>query len=215
MENAVEGLKMAGAVLLFILALSITMLSFSQAREAIDAIVAFSDRESLVIEGDSRFFYLSDGANKNRTVGLETIIPTIYRAYKENYQIVFKFNDLKYYLFKEINPTTGIVGTNPGICKIDLEEQQISSDLASKQFLDGIIYGNYKYEDGKNLEDWEDKFYIKPNVTSLFDYINKYNKNITESLGTYYMEDVVRISSGSVEDVNKTEKRVITYTFPN
>ena len=41
MENIVDALKMAGAVLLFLLALSITTLSFSKARETIDILLNY------------------------------------------------------------------------------------------------------------------------------------------------------------------------------
>lgn len=102
MENATDALKMAGSVLLFIVALSVAILAFSQARQAIDAVLKFSDRESLAIEDDSRFYYLSSTSNTKRYVGKETIIPAIYRAYKENYKIIFKFKD-DYYLFKDRN----------------------------------------------------------------------------------------------------------------
>ena len=102
MENAVDALKMAGSVLLFVIALSVAILSFTNARQAIDSVLEYSDRESLTIEGDPRFYYLSGGNNDtSRYVGKETIIPAIYRAYKENYKIVFKFNDVDtYYLYK-------------------------------------------------------------------------------------------------------------------
>ena len=77
MENAVDALKMAGAVLIFVLALSLGITSFSQARQASDAILDFQDRETEYINGD--FYYETTGTE--RTVGLETIIPSIYRVY--------------------------------------------------------------------------------------------------------------------------------------
>lgn len=223
MENATEALKMAGSVLLFVLALSLSIFMITQARETIDAVLKFSDRESLTIEGDDRFYYLSDSANTERYVGKETIIPAIYRAYKERYKIVFKFNDSSYYLFKKDVTTTV---SNPDgtktvttekdkeISTIDSVNQTIGSDLESRQFLDGIIYGNYEYEDGKNKEDFENKFSVKVNNTCLFDYLTEVErtKKIKESLGTYILEDVGGTNDEmSIED--KTEKRVITYEF--
>ena len=44
MENAAEALKMAGAVLLFVLALSVAIVSFGQARETADTILDYRDR---------------------------------------------------------------------------------------------------------------------------------------------------------------------------
>ena len=91
MENAAEALKMAGAVLLFVLALSVAIVSFGQARETADTILDYRDREVKYIDGEEYmdyFYYKSTGTE--RTVGLETVIPTIYRAYIENYKIVFE-----------------------------------------------------------------------------------------------------------------------------
>lgn len=115
MENAVEALKMAGSVLIFVLALSVAILAFSQTREAIDTVLKYSDREYWTIEGDERFYYLADGSDTERYVGLETIIPTIYRANSEGFDIVFKFKD-NYYLYKE-KTTSG----NKDVCKISAD----------------------------------------------------------------------------------------------
>ena len=58
-ENIADALKMAGSVLLFVMGLSIAILAFSQARESMDIVLSYSDRESLSIEGNPRFYYLS------------------------------------------------------------------------------------------------------------------------------------------------------------
>lgn len=202
-ENIADALKMAGSVLLFVMGLSIAILYFSQAREAIDVVLSYSDRESLTIEGDSRFYYLSSENDTNRYVGKETIIPSIYRAYKENYKIVFLFPD-GYYLFKNLD--------GEEITEIDLENQVLGSDLASRQFLDGIIYGEFEYEEGVTIDDWKNKFQVTPNITQLYNYLTDKENNykIKESLGTYYMEDV---TGSQAQDVNKTKKRMITYEF--
>ena len=201
MENAADALKMAGSVLLFVMGLSIAILAFSQARESIDIILSYSDRESLSIENDSRFYYLSNTQDTNRYVGKETIIPTMYRAYKENFKIVFIFPD-DYYLFKTKD-------NNDGIKVLDLSKQSIASDLSSRQFLNGIIYGDFEKNEYKR------KFNINPNDMSLYNYLTAKEKSgnylIKESLGTYYIDDVN--GTTQVNDVNKTETRVITYEF--
>lgn len=210
-ENIADALKMAGSVLLFVIGLSIAILSFSQARGAIDAVLSYSDRESLTIRENPRFYYLSSGSDTNRYVGKETIIPTLYRAYKENYKIVFKFpDDDDYYLFEqEVTDATTNLKVTKKIVTIDLANQSIGSDLKSRQFLNGIIYG--KDEEGNTIDLSE--FNVEPNSTRLYDYLtSKEGSKIKESLGTYYMEDV---NGTDVEDVNKWKKRVITYTFLN
>lgn len=45
MENAVEALKMAGFMLLFIIALSITMITLTQAKTTADSLVKNQDRQ--------------------------------------------------------------------------------------------------------------------------------------------------------------------------
>ena len=229
MENIVDALKMAGSVLLFVLALSITALSFSQAREGIDTILKYSDREYLMIKGDSRYYYLSNENDTSRYVGKETIIPAMYRAYKENYKIVFEFPD-DYYLFKQdITNINNEIETKK-FSTIDLLNQSIANDLSSREFLNGIVYGKYDANDKiNNLDEYKTKFRIEPYTgKKLFEYLTEKESNykIKETIGTYYIEDLNeyvdrrndKYENGEVEnpniaDINKQEKRVITYTF--
>ena len=62
-ENVSDALKMAGSVLLFVLALSVCMLAFTNARESLDTILKFSDREYLTIREGAlakNYYYLSN-----------------------------------------------------------------------------------------------------------------------------------------------------------
>lgn len=213
-ENIADALKMAGSILLFVMGLSIAILAFSQARESMDIVLSYSDRESLSIEGNPRFYYLSKDNDTSRYVGKETIIPAIYRAYKENYKIVFKFPD-DYYLFKQEVKNAKGLNKEKKISTLDLANQSLSSDLASRQFLNGIIYGDFEYENEKSKNDYINKFKITPNDISLYQYLTEKESTykIKEYLGTYYIEDVNGTSE--VNAVNKTEKRVITYEFVN
>ena len=77
MENAADALKMAGAVLLFVLALSVIIFSFGQARANSDIILNYKDRETTYIDGN--YYYTTTGTE--RQVSLETVIPAIYRAF--------------------------------------------------------------------------------------------------------------------------------------
>ena len=227
-ENIADALKIAGSVLLFVIGLSVAFLAFSQARESVDAIIKYSDREYFTIENDSRFYYLADssGLGTNRYVGIETVIPTIYRAYKENFKIVFEVeNDSNFHLFKKdiLNPDTGLY-EEMNVKKIDLKEQSIGSDEDSREFLNGILYrnfediGDYNNDGNSNKEDFERKFKIKiDDSQGFYSYLktklnDKYR--IKEELGIYYDNDVGGTPDPqSVQDVNKVEKRVITYTF--
>lgn len=85
MENAVEALKMAFAVMVFVIALSVSMVSFNRAKSTSDMVLYAQDETN---------YYEYQGATgkaaENRIVGLETIIPTLYKYYKENYTVLFR-----------------------------------------------------------------------------------------------------------------------------
>lgn len=190
MENVADALKMAGAVLLFVLALSIIILSFGQVRESADTIIDYKDRETSYIDGN--YYYV--GNENSRNIGLETLIPSVYRAYLENYKIVFE----------GISPIYKI----NGIDKFSLELENVNGTnltLANNEtkveFLQGILYGKYT----NTKREFESKFNIslegcEPIYTQLS------NKTITEYLGVYYQND-----SPNIPDANKVKKRIITY----
>lgn len=73
MENAVDALKMAGAAMLFILAFTLSMMMFAKAKDTTDAIL-----DNLRLKD---FFPKVESLpnSTTREVGIETIIPTLYR----------------------------------------------------------------------------------------------------------------------------------------
>ena len=80
MENAADALKMAAAVLIFVMALSISINAFSEVRQTSQTILDYKDREY-------DYTYVDDnGGTTTRIVSAETIVPSIYKAYKENYK---------------------------------------------------------------------------------------------------------------------------------
>jgi len=82
MENAVEALKMAFAVLVLVMALSLSIMTFSQARQTADYVLESAD--------PTAYYNYNAVGQENRIVGLETVIPTLYKYAVENYTIVFK-----------------------------------------------------------------------------------------------------------------------------
>lgn len=225
MENAVDALKMAGSVLLFVVGLATAILAFSQAKVAIDAVLAFSDRDSATIqlsESDLEsteiseekknyykniFNYVADSTKNSRNVGLDTMIPTIYRKFDERYKIVFIFPD-NYYLYKntEGKEMTEIsdVGMSGGVVN------------AKKEFLDAILYR--KFRTNKNNFIYNDFPGVVSELsdTGLFDKLRTYLNNgrqITEYLGMYDQNDIKKDDSTSHEKSEANEKiqRVIVY----
>ena len=88
MENASEALKMAGAMLIFVMALSITIVSFSAARRASDSIVS--------TYGELTTFYdyeLYQNTGSYREVKSDEIVANLYSYYQSNNTILFYYLD--------------------------------------------------------------------------------------------------------------------------
>ena len=203
MENAVDALKMAGAVLLFVLAISVAIVSFGQAREAADTILDYKDRETVYIDGN--LYYKTTGTE--RTVGLETIIPTIYRAYIENYKIVFEGINEPIYTLKlsgntKIAKYTIDLETKTTTDGIQINNVALANDEQKSEFLCGILYNDFTKSG--SAENFKKKYNVELPTNSLISRLK--GKKITEYLGVYYQND-----NEDVPDVNKTEKRIITY----
>lgn len=128
MENAADALQMAAFVLIFVLALSISINAFGEARQTSQIILDYTDREY-------DYTYVEDnGETMERIVSAETIIPSIYKAYKENYKIVFKNKQgdgLELYQKAEATTTPN----KKSICSIDLEKDIVGDDRQKEKFI--------------------------------------------------------------------------------
>ena len=219
MENAAEALKMAGGVLLFIIALSVSIISFGQVRQTADTIFSSKDRETEYIDGDY-YYQVGDGSSSERTVGLETILPTISRVYSENYKIIFEgLNDPIYTVIKSGEKRICLDGEfDNAIRGVGTENE--------KQFLNAVLYGDKGGANSIFNLNFSKK--IRLANTSLYTQLTRAvsNGKIIEYSGRYYQDDEVKTNeSGSslstedeptkigddVPDANKTRKRVITY----
>ena len=205
MENAVDALKMAAAVLVFVSAISIAINSFTEVRVTATTILNNKDRE---------YDYTYVETNNNgteRIVGLESIVPTIYKAYKENYKIIFDENILSEGVYKKVNEEGNIVP----VYSIDLQNEVLGSDEQKEAFIMAILYGN-KYDGFDNISNtFKTNMRITLNNTGIYDIMK--NEKVKESIGIYYQEEIKKAddtasSDNNVPDANKTEKRIITYT---
>ena len=142
--------------------------------------------------------------------GLESIIPTIYKAYKENYKIIFDKSLVKDDgVYQKQSDTT-----NTPIYSIDLQKEVIGGDEQKEDFIMAILYGE-KYEKFENVKKtFSTNLKIILNDEGIYDKIK--TRKAKESIGIYYQEEEVTDGSTSntenVPDANKTEKRIITYT---
>ena len=206
MENAAEALKMAAAVLIFVLALSISINSFSEVRQTSQTILNYRDREYETT-------YVEDNGSTERSVGTETIIPSIYKAYKENYKIIFEIGSIEYLYQKKITE-----GANKGnynkINYIDLQKEVLANEEQKQRFIQAILYGVNSF--GTQAEAVEKEFknlgieFNQQNKDGIFSKIA--NGKYKESLGIYYQEEVDSGNPSEISENNKTKKRVITYS---
>lgn len=205
MENAADALKMAAAVLIFVLAISVAILSFGQVREAADTILDYRDRETVFINGN--YYYKATGTE--RKVGIETVVPTVIRAYLENYKVIFEGLAKPIYKIKLNN------GTEVERYVLDLESNAnnayknvvLANEETKSEFLCGILYAKFKNND---KQAFEKKFNISlEGCEAIYNQLTTKQANnyeIKEYLGVYYQND-----SPDEPDSNKTEKRIITY----
>lgn len=210
MENAADALKMAAAVLAFVLALGISMSSFSEVREVSKIILNYKDKEY-------NYSYIPSDGNTTRKVSVETIVQSIYRAYNENYKIYFYENG------NESDPLTIFQkDTNPKeeINYIDLRKQALASVEKRNQFIGCILYGSsYKDPSGKSFDnikkDFKELGIILQNQ-GLYDKIVS-SGGAEEKFGIYYEDDEILDNSNpddsesNVPQANRIKKRIITY----
>ena len=234
MENAVDSLKIAFGILIFTVALSISISTFSNAKQAIDSVITSKDKTQ-------EYVYIKPASSSNRDVGIESIIPALYKAYSENYRVEFYVRDAsgnenKLILYSTKNHESSEPWNE--INYIDLEEENFAGELFAIDHLNTLL------TNGNN------KFFINElqtyNTRKITDY-NRYNsaqtkplyeevigsksgnidigneglyeflkdKKFEEKLGEYYQEDKSAGKETDSLEINKTKKRVITYIWKN
>lgn len=193
MENAVEALKMAGFMLLFIIALSITMVTLTQAKTTADSLVKNQDRQQsyqyIEVTGDL-------SKSLSRTVTLADIIPTLYRYAQEDYAVQFYTSSgSPLYVYE-----SGQIKNGVHVKKNDL-------DLDTEHWLEN---GETRYEEWRG-----NTTKIKQHVDDVVEFLlaNYKNSNFEEKLGTTEDYEESQDTNELVPDINKQYKRIITYTL--
>ena len=193
MENAVEALKMAGFMILFIIALSITMITLTQAKTTADSLVKNQDRQQsyqyIEVTGDL-------SKSLSRTVTLADIIPTLYRYAQEDYAVQFYTSSgSPLYIYE-----SGQIKNGVHVKKNDL-------DLDTEHWLEN---GETRYEEWRG-----NTTKIKQHVDDVVEFLlaNYKNSNFEEKLGTTEDYEESQDTNELVPDINKQYKRIITYTL--
>lgn len=82
MENAANSLKIAFAVIMLVLAITLTFVMVSKAKETADTVFFVSD--------ETNYYDMESIGTGDRKVGPDTVISTLYRLYDESLSIEIK-----------------------------------------------------------------------------------------------------------------------------
>ena len=236
MENAVRALEMAFAVMIFVIALTVTITSFSTARKTSDLVLQYSDETTYYdyidyTEGagytfpdGSTYTYDSQG---NRIVGIETIIPTVYKYSKERYRVEFyeanyKEEEGTYSTPKELTIYTTRINKNSGkavynnssilntekvnvyyfdiAIEMERSEPWVASTTEIKKHLDSIFNGS--------------NYYLPQYLGDVFVSYQDNNLQMKNISNMKFIEKIGRITEVQEDEIigNKTTtKTIITY----
>ncbi len=223
MENAVDALKIAFGVFVFTMAISITMYMFNMAKETSDVVLQSSDVTALM-----EYVETSDMIGEERIVGLETIIPTLYKYFKENYTVIFLESNGKPMELYETQTDPDL--WSPGytnkyydnnqdikVCSFDVDEETRRREPWTgntnyyKQNLDMFLSGGTFVSPSGNGMDYD---YSDNNGWGSRSFIDKFSDSqFRESLGEYTYNDVQSTTGTETANVKPKKKRVIVYTL--
>lgn len=230
MENAVDALKIAFAVFVFIMAISISIYMFTLVGETADIVLQSSDVTEFM-----QYTEINNMIGDDRIVGLETIIPTLYKYYKENYTVIFmNSNGTPLELYEtQTNPT--LWSSNYGnkyyndnedkrICSFDVDEETSRREPWTgntdyyKQNLDMFLSGGTFTSPSGNGMDYN---YSSRTINGWgnHSFIEQYKgKRFRETLGEYTYNNVTdeaddSENSSGLTNVKGRQKRVIIYTL--
>lgn len=221
MENSVEALYMAAAVLIFMLALTLTLSSFSTFRNDLEDLILSKEKVDTATTkdeyGETKYINYISSSDEKRTVGIDTVANSLYRVYKENYTVVIKLGDGKSTDYEKFDSGK------------DLE------DYANCLKNGATVVKEQKYKsNGENIINSTDYVLVFdiPTAQNDKEYINNTlkaglyellkDKTFIEYTGVYYEADTYPLgdddpskdsnySGDHVSDANKKESRVITY----
>jgi len=198
MDNASDALIMAGSVLIFIIALTVCISSFTTLRVGIDDVIAQTETVEMAKNGEEYINYIdSKKAGAVRVVGAETVVSSMYRALKENYVIYIVADENEY-----TNWTSGISE------EYKIEKKEIDYDLKVK------IKDEIKTIKQKDKKDNVIKVTIGnefSNTDINTKLSNGFYEKIKEKKFYEYLGEYQNSSNAATSSENKQTKRIITY----
>lgn len=123
MENAADALKMAFAVLVFIIAITIIFVMVSKVKFTADTVLYYSDK--------TNFYSHYESKELNREVYVSDIVATLYRYYTESVAVTIKIDDETYY-FDVGNETLMDGETKQTVATIEGKEKNLGKFITEK-----------------------------------------------------------------------------------
>lgn len=156
MENAVDALKIAAAVLVFVIALTIAFALLSQAKATSDIMLFASDKTNY-------YTYSKDADDaEGRIVGADVVISSLYRYYKES--VVVRIVDENNNIIEEFNTET-----DGGLSQ--KERKKRVNDWIGKNKLDGTFletFDEVKKSGEYIIEDDGSELTVQAGQTSIY-----------------------------------------------
>ncbi len=158
MENAVDALKIAFGVLVFVIALTVAFALLSQAKATSDIMLFASDKTNY-------YTYSNEAENKaGRIVGADVVISSLYRYYKES--VVVRVYDKNNTLIEEFNTET-----DGGLSQKERKKKVNEWIKENKSELDGTFletFDEVKKSGEYIVEDDGSELTVKSGQTSIY-----------------------------------------------
>lgn len=198
MENAVDALKIAGSVLLLIIALTVNISTFSRIKTEFEQIINNRENVKYAIdttkEGNTYVNYLkSSGEDYARIVKIETIVSSLRRLRKENYKV--------YIVLNNINDVSSLDSD----LKIDLNNNLKYGDVTLANAGQTVLFYQLGDDQGKWAEDKNSENFDK-SISILYNRLK--SVDFLEYYGLYK-------DNTEVSDAEKKDRKIITYVQKN
>lgn len=151
MENATDALKIAFAIFVFVIAITVAFSLISQAKTTSDHILFYADK--------TNFYDRLDSKETNRVVSTSDVISTLYKYYKESLGVTIELGSNDTYKF-DLN-----------LSKSDLEKFGLSQAPATEKEAENMIE---KFINDKLLKNYaNDKFveeFVEVPISGIYEF---------------------------------------------
>jgi hypothetical protein len=198
MENATDALEIAFAIFVFILAIAIAINSLSVMKVAADSVLYSSDKTNFYTAEDE----LENGAYGTRIVGVETIIPMLYRYINESITIKIIDKDGNIYQIFSLD-IEGELNERIKACR-----ELLGSIPIDSQDIKGIKYNIMKNIAGRFDIDTNNDPLTDDERTKISDYLGEY---AGYEGATGHIKGYLDIYKESVAPDSKSQRSIIPW----